>query len=74
MMKAISAPSTITKISPVKIETKMNAEVMRCAFGEWGSPGRKPALPAYAIALVASATILVASVAKAVRRTPDGIV
>jgi len=45
-MKTISAPSTITKITPVKIETKMNASLMRCAFGECASPGRKPPFPA----------------------------
>ena len=46
MMKGIRAPSTITKITPVKIATKMKASSMRCAFGECASPGRKPALPA----------------------------
>ena len=46
MMKTIKAPSTIRKITPVKIETKMKALSIRCAFGEWASPGRKPPFPA----------------------------
>ena len=37
-------PRRSTKITPVKIETKMNASWMRCAFGEWASPGQEPAV------------------------------
>jgi hypothetical protein len=73
-MNVISAPSTIRKMTSVKIETKMYALVMRCAFGECALGGRNPPLPAYATALAVRATTLVARVAKAVRRTPDGIV
>jgi len=58
----------------VKIETKMNAVWTRCALGEWASPGRKPPFPAYAATVVRRATVLVARVARAKRRTPDGIV
>ena len=35
MMNVINAPSTIRKMMPVKIATKMNALSIRCAFGEW---------------------------------------
>ena len=73
-MNAISAPSTIRKMTPVKIATKMNALSMRCAFGEWASPGRKPPLPAYATPVAARAIRVVPRVARAVRRTPSGIV
>ena len=54
--------------------TKTKALWMRCAFGEWASPGRNPSLPARATALKVSATAVVAMVARAVRRTPSGIV
>ena len=70
MMNAISTPSTSTKITPVKIATKMNESSMRCAFGEWGSPGRNPPLPAIATVAVASAQRVETSVTNAILRTP----
>jgi len=73
-MKMTSAASTPTKMTPVKIETKMNAVWTRWAFGECASPGKKPPLPAYAATVVVRATVLVARVARAKRRTPNGIV
>jgi hypothetical protein len=73
-MNAISAPSTIRKMMPVKIPTKMNASVTRFAFGEWGSPGRKPPFPARAVETSASAARLVTRTARTLRRTESGIV
>ena len=73
-MNAINAPSTPMKITPVKIETKMNASWTRCAFGECGSPGKNPPFPASATGTTTSAVRLVTSVARRARRTASGIV
>ena len=73
-MKKTSAPSTASRMVPVKIETRMNALWTRCALGECASPGRKPPLPADATTVVVRATAVVAKMARAKRRTPGGIV
>jgi hypothetical protein len=45
-MNRIKAPSTRTKIAPVKIEIQTYESLIRFAFGECGVAGAKPPFPA----------------------------
>src|SRR5712691_6310970 len=70
---AIRAPSTSTKIAPVKIEIQTYESLIRFAFGECGVAGAKPTLPAYATAASASAAPRASTRTRALRLTGGGI-